>query len=48
MTLSTNEIRVRAAKFAEDWKEAHYERGETQSFYEKFFNIFGILNFKYL
>ena len=28
MTLSTNEIRVRAAKFAEDWKEAHYERIE--------------------
>ena len=42
MTLSTNEIRVRAAKFAEDWKDAHYERGETQSFYNDFFDIFGI------
>ena len=42
MTLSTNEIRVRAAKFAEDWKDAHYERGETQSFYNEFFEIFGI------
>ena len=42
MTLSTNEIRIRATKFAEDWKDAHYERGETQSFYNEFFEIFGI------
>ena len=33
MTLSTNEIRVRAGKFAEDWKDANYEKGETQTFY---------------
>ena len=41
MTLSTNEIRIRATNFAEDWKDAHYERGETQSFYNDFFDIFG-------
>jgi hypothetical protein len=40
--LSPNEIRARAGKFAEDWKDAHYEKGETQSFYNDFFNIFGI------
>jgi hypothetical protein len=42
MHLSWNEIRARAAKFAEDWKDAHYERGETQTFYNEFFEIFGV------
>ncbi|MGO9166335.1 MAG: class I SAM-dependent DNA methyltransferase [Candidatus Sulfotelmatobacter sp.] len=41
MRLSWNEIRARAAKFAEDWKDAHYERGETQTFYNEFFEAFG-------
>lgn len=40
--LSWNEIRVRAATFAQSWKEAHYERGETQTFYNEFFQIFGV------
>ena len=40
--LSQNEIRRRAGIFAEEWKDAHYERGETQSFYNDFFDIFGI------
>ena len=40
--LSQNEIRARAGKFAEDWKDANYEKGETQSFYNDFFNVFGI------
>lgn len=39
--LSWNEIRARAAKFSEDWKDASYEKGETQSFYNDFFQIFG-------
>ena len=42
MHLSWNEIRVRAAKFAADWKDAGYEKGETQSFYNGFFKVFGI------
>ena len=33
MRLSWNEVRVRAAAFAEDWKDAAYEKSETQSFY---------------
>jgi hypothetical protein len=41
MRLSWPEIRARAAKFAEDWKDAHYERGETQTFYNEFFEVFG-------
>jgi hypothetical protein len=42
MRLSWNEIRARAARFAEDWKDAHYEKGESQTFYNEFFNIFGV------
>lgn len=42
MTLSWNEIRARAAKFATDWKDAAYEKGETQSFYNDFFAVFGV------
>ena len=40
--LSWNEIRVRAARFAEEWRDAAYEKGETQSFYNEFFEIFGV------
>lgn len=42
MRLSWNEIRVRAARFADEWKLAHYEKGESQTFYNEFFEIFGI------
>src|SRR5215216_689414 len=42
MRLSWNEIRARAAAFAEEWQDAYYERGETQSFYNDFFQIFGV------
>ncbi len=41
MRLSWNEIRVRAAAFAQNWKDAAYEKGETQSFYNDFFRVFG-------
>ena len=42
MRLSWNEIRIRAAQFSADWAEAHYEKGETQSFYNEFFEVFGL------
>ncbi|MGD0200407.1 MAG: DNA methyltransferase [Bryobacteraceae bacterium] len=42
MRLSWNEIRARAARFADEWKHAHYERGESQTFYNEFFEVFGI------
>ena len=42
MRLSWNEVRARAAAFAEDWKDAAYEKGETQSFYNAFFEVFGV------
>ena len=42
MRLSWNDIRTRAAKFAHDWADATYEKGDTQSFYNDFFRIFGV------
>jgi type I restriction-modification system DNA methylase subunit len=41
MPLSWNEIRARAGRFADEWQNAHYEKGETQSFYNDFFHVFG-------
>ena len=42
MRLDWNDIRARAAKFAEQWRGAHYEKGETQTFYNEFFKLFGV------
>ena len=42
MRLSWNEVRARAAHFAKKWADAGYEKGETQSFYNDFFGIFGV------
>lgn len=42
MRLSWNEIRSRAAEFSRQWADAAYEKGETQSFYNDFFEIFGV------
>ena len=41
MRLSWNEIRVRAKSFADDWSDAAYEKGDTQSFYNALFHVFG-------
>ena len=35
-------MRVRAASFAEEWRDAAYEKGETQSFYNDFFEVFDV------
>lgn len=40
--LSFNQIRANAAQFAKEWEDAQYERGETQSFYNAFFEVFGV------
>ena len=42
MRLSWNEIRPRASKFVREWADAVYAKGETQSFYNDFFEIFGV------
>ena len=42
MRLSWNEIRARAAAFAHEWQDAAYEKADTQSFYNEFFEIFDV------
>ena len=42
MRLSWNEVRVRAASFAEEWRDAAYEKSETQSFYNDLFDVFDV------
>ncbi len=42
MRLSWNEIRARAATFAQDWAGEGYEKGQTQLFYRDFFEVFGV------
>ena len=42
MRLGWDEIKRRAKAFSDEWHEAYYEKGETQSFYNDFFQIFGI------
>ncbi len=42
MRLSWNEVRTRAAAFAQKWQNASYEKGETHTFYNDFFEVFGV------
>ncbi len=42
MRLSWNEVRVRAATFADEWSNAVRETSETHSFYNAFFRAFGV------
>ena len=42
MRLGWQEIRRRAKAFSLEWKLASYEKGECQTFYNEFFEIFGI------
>lgn len=42
MALSWNEIKDRALKFSNEWAEETKERAEKDSFWNDFFNVFGI------
>jgi len=42
MPLSLNEIRRRAIEFSKEWENASSERADKQTFYNDFFNVFGI------
>ena len=42
MRRTWEEIRRQAKRFAEEWKDASYEKGETHTFYNEFFEIFGV------
>jgi len=40
--ISLKEIRERSIRFAKEWEGATYEKGEAQTFWNQFFEIFGI------
>lgn len=42
MPLSLNEIKDRALAFSREWEEAKAERAEAQTFWNEFFNVFGV------
>jgi len=42
MALSWNEIKERALKFSEEWKEETREHAEAKSFWDDFFHVFGV------
>jgi len=42
MPLSWNEIKSRALQFTQKWKDEVSEDGEAKSFWDDFFNVFGI------
>ena len=42
MPLSWNEMKNRAIAFQKEWEVATSENAESQSFWNDFFNIFGI------
>jgi len=42
MVLSVNEIKKRAVEFSHEWKDETRERAEAQTFWNDFFNVFGI------
>ena len=42
MTLSINEIRRRATEFAHEWEDANSESADKQSFWNDFFEVFGV------
>lgn len=42
MPLSWNEIRDRAVTFSKEWKDESSEDAEAKSFWDSFFNVFGV------
>lgn len=42
MSLSPNEIRDRALNFAHEWQGERREKAEAQTFWNGFFNVFGV------
>jgi hypothetical protein len=42
MSLTWKQIESNAARFALEWADARYEKGETQTFYNEFFEVFGV------
>lgn len=43
MSLSWNEVRDRAIRFSRDWTAVTSERSEAKTFWDEFFDVFGLL-----
>ncbi len=43
MPLSWNEIKKRSIEFSKEWEDATSEKSEKQTFWNEFFNVFGII-----
>ncbi|MFH0978978.1 MAG: DNA methyltransferase [Candidatus Woesearchaeota archaeon] len=48
MVITRNEIRKRAVEFSHEWKDETRERAEAQTFWNQFFNVFGIDRRRYV
>lgn len=42
MALSWNEIKDRAIRFSKEWESESSERAEARTFWDQFFDVFGI------
>jgi len=42
MPLSWNEIKTRSLAFSKEWQQESAEDAEAKSFWDNFFNVFGI------
>jgi hypothetical protein len=42
MPISLNEIKDRAVKFSHEWADESSESAEAKSFWDAFFNVFGV------
>ena len=48
MVISINEIKKRALEFSLEWKDESREHAESQTFWNQFFNVFGIYRRRYI
>ena len=42
MSLSLNEIKTRSYQFVKEWENENNEKAEAKSFWDAFFNVFGV------
>lgn len=43
MPISWNEIRQNAIAFSRDWKDENREEAEAKTFWDEFFQVFGLI-----
>ena len=42
MAISRNQIQKNARKFSKSWQDASSEKAESQTFWNEFFDVFGV------